>query len=66
MQTAEQQLTAEDLRRRRADQIVALIHDVSYLFSERAQRFLRQIRRGPVSQRQLRWLEDLRESYLGM
>lgn len=62
----QQAITAEQERRQRADQITGLLRGVEHLFSARSQQFLRQITRGPVSPRQLRWLENLRESYLSM
>ena len=62
MSTSQQEAIA---RRAEADRIVAIIADVSYLFSGKAQNFLRQIAstRGPVSERQLVWLRNLREQF---
>src|SRR5581483_7160699 len=63
-EAVQQTITAEQQRRQRADQIVRLLACVEDMFSVKSQAFLRVIRHGSVSPRQLRWLEDLREQYL--
>jgi hypothetical protein len=60
----QQQTEAEQQRRRRANEIINFLSGAEPIFSLRAQVFLRVIRRGSVSPRQLAWLESLKDEYL--